>query len=113
MAGQSLASQNAIHEIVPNYYSVKEAIFPFAKFQNVDPILGPEMRSTGEVMGVGRTFAEAFGRAEEAASIKVPQPGKAFVSVRDADKSRVIEVAELLLEKRLQPGSHQRDRANI
>ncbi len=99
MAGQSLASQNAVREVIPNYYSVKEAIFPFAKFQNVDPILGPEMRSTGEVMGVGRTFADAFGRAEEAASIKVPQPGKAFVSVRDADKSRLIEVAELLLKK--------------
>ncbi len=99
MAGQSLASQNVTREIIPNYYSVKEAIFPFAKFQNVDPILGPEMRSTGEVMGVGRTFSEAFGRAEEAASIKVPQAGKAFVSVRDADKSRLVEVAEMLLKK--------------
>jgi carbamoyl-phosphate synthase large subunit len=99
MAGQSLASQNITREIIPNYYSVKEAIFPFAKFQNVDPILGPEMRSTGEVMGVGRSFAEAFGRAEEAASIKVPQAGKAFVSVRDADKSRLVEVAEMLLKK--------------
>ncbi|HWR95202.1 MAG TPA: carbamoyl-phosphate synthase large subunit [Arenimonas sp.] len=99
MAGQSLASQNATREIIPDYYSVKEAIFPFAKFQNVDPILGPEMRSTGEVMGVGRTFAEAFGRAEEAASIKVPQAGKAFVSVRDADKPRLVEVAEMLLKK--------------
>ena len=99
MAGQSLASQNITCEIIPNYYSVKEAIFPFAKFQNVDPILGPEMRSTGEVMGVGRTFVEAFGRAEEAASIKVPEVGKAFVSVRDADKSRLVEVAEMLLKK--------------
>ena len=99
MAGQSLLSQNITREIIPNYYSVKEAIFPFAKFQNVDPILGPEMRSTGEVMGVGRTFAEAFGRAEEAASINVPTPGKAFVSVRDADKSRLVEVAEMLLKK--------------
>ncbi len=99
MAGQSLASQNITREIIPNYYSVKEAIFPFAKFQNVDPILGPEMRSTGEVMGVGRTFVEAFGRAEEAASIKVPEAGKAFVSVRDADKSRLVEVAEMLLKK--------------
>ena len=99
MADQSLASQNITREIIPNYYSVKEAIFPFAKFQNVDPILGPEMRSTGEVMGVGRTFVEAFGRAEEAASIKVPEVGKAFVSVRDADKSRLVEVAELLLKK--------------
>jgi carbamoyl-phosphate synthase large subunit len=99
MAGQSLASQNATREVVPGYYSVKEAIFPFAKFQNVDPILGPEMRSTGEVMGVGRTFADAFGRAEEAASIKIPQVGKAFVSVREVDKPRVVEIAEALLKK--------------
>ena len=99
MVGQSLASQHATREIVPDYYSVKEAIFPFAKFQNVDPILGPEMRSTGEVMGVGRTFAEAFSRAEEAASIKAPPVGKAFVSVRDADKSRVLDVARLLIER--------------
>jgi len=99
MAGQSLASQGATREIIPEYFSVKEAIFPFAKFQNVDPILGPEMRSTGEVMGVGRTFAEAFGRAEEAASIKVPQAGKAFVSVRDADKPRLVEVAGMLLKR--------------
>ncbi len=97
MAGQSLASQGATKEIVPNYYSVKEAIFPFAKFQGVDPILGPEMRSTGEVMGVGRTFPEAFARAEEAASIKAPKPGKAFISVRDVDKLRVLDVAKQLL----------------
>ncbi len=99
MAGQSLASQGATKEIVPNYYSVKEAIFPFAKFQGVDPILGPEMRSTGEVMGVGRTFPEAFARAEEAASIKAPKPGKAFISVRDVDKSRVLDVANELLNQ--------------
>ena len=83
MAGKSLAEQGAIEEIVPDYYSVKEAIFPFAKFQGVDPILGPEMRSTGEVMGVGRNFGAAFARAQEAASIKAPPVGKAFVSVRD------------------------------
>jgi carbamoyl-phosphate synthase large subunit len=99
MAGRTLAAQNATREIVPGYYSVKEAIFPFAKFQNVDPILGPEMRSTGEVMGVGRTFAEAFGRAEEAASIRVPEPGKAFVSVREVDKPRLVEIAESLLKR--------------
>jgi carbamoyl-phosphate synthase large subunit len=81
MAGKSLAEQGATREIVPDYYSVKEAVFPFAKFQNVDPILGPEMRSTGEVMGVGRTFGAAFARAEEAANIRAPQPGKAFISV--------------------------------
>ena len=99
MVGQSLASQGAIKEIVPDYFSVKEAVFPFAKFQNVDPILGPEMRSTGEVMGVGRTFEEAFSRAEEAAGIKAPPVGKAFVSVRDADKPRVLDVARLLIER--------------
>jgi carbamoyl-phosphate synthase large subunit len=99
MVGQSLKAQKATREIIPGYYSVKEAIFPFAKFQGVDPILGPEMRSTGEVMGVGRTFPDAFGRAEEAASIKAPPLGQAFVSVRDADKPRVLDVARLLLER--------------
>ena len=99
MVGRSLASQGATREIVPAYYSVKEAVFPFAKFQNVDPILGPEMRSTGEVMGIGRTFADAFGRAEEAAGIKAPPVGKAFVSVRDGDKPRVLDVARLLVSR--------------
>jgi len=99
MVGQSLASQGATKEIVPNYFSVKEAIFPFAKFQGVDPILGPEMKSTGEVMGVGRTFPEAFARAEEAANIKAPKVGKAFISVRDVDKPRVLDVARELIGK--------------
>ena len=99
MAGQTLAEQGATKDLVPEYYSVKEAIFPFAKFQNVDPILGPEMRSTGEVMGVGRTFADAFGRAEEAANIRAPKPGKVFISVRDADKPRVVDVAASLIER--------------
>jgi transcription elongation factor GreA len=84
---------------VPDYYSVKEAIFPFAKFQGVDPILGPEMRSTGEVMGVGRTFNAAFARAQEAGGIKAPPVGKAFVSVRDPDKKRVLPVAKALLAR--------------
>jgi carbamoyl-phosphate synthase large subunit len=99
MVGRSLVAQGATREIVPEYYSVKEAVFPFAKFQGVDPILGPEMRSTGEVMGVGRTFADAFGRAEEAAGIKAPPVGKAFVSVRDGDKPRVLDVARLLVDR--------------
>jgi carbamoyl-phosphate synthase large subunit len=99
MVGQSLAEQGATEEIVPDYWSVKEAIFPFAKFQNVDPILGPEMRSTGEVMGVGRSFGAAFARAQEAASIRVPPRGKAFVSVRDPDKLRLLPVAELLVKQ--------------
>jgi carbamoyl-phosphate synthase large subunit len=99
MAGMTLAEQGALKAIVPDYYSVKEAIFPFAKFQGVDPILGPEMRSTGEVMGVGRSFSAAFARAQEAGGIKAPPLGKAFVSVRDPDKQRVLPVAKLLLER--------------
>ncbi|MCR6496089.1 carbamoyl-phosphate synthase large subunit [Thermomonas sp. S9] len=99
MAGKTLAEQGATREIVPSYFSVKEAVFPFAKFQNVDPILGPEMRSTGEVMGVGRSFAAAFARAEEAANIRAPQPGKAFISVRDPDKPRVLDVARTMLAR--------------
>ncbi|MEO7063227.1 MAG: carbamoyl-phosphate synthase large subunit, partial [Dokdonella sp.] len=99
MVGQSLASQNATREIVPKYYSVKEAIFPFLKFQNVDPILGPEMRSTGEVMGVGRSFGAAFARAHEAAGIAPPKPGKAFLSVRDADKELLLDVARDLIRR--------------
>jgi carbamoyl-phosphate synthase large subunit len=82
---------------VPDYFSVKEAVFPFAKFQNVDPILGPEMRSTGEVMGVGRNFGAAFARAQEAANIRVPPVGRAFVSVRDPDKERLLPVAQALI----------------
>ncbi len=99
MAGMTLAEQGATEEIVPSYYSVKEAVFPFAKFQNVDPILGPEMRSTGEVMGVGRSFEAAFARAEEAANIRAPQPGKTFISVRDPDKARVLPVAKYMIER--------------
>jgi len=78
---------------------VKEAIFPFLKFQNVDPILGPEMRSTGEVMGVGRNFGAAFARAHEAANIAAPATGKAFLSVREGDKARLLPVARELLKR--------------
>ncbi|MGY1457629.1 MULTISPECIES: carbamoyl-phosphate synthase large subunit [unclassified Luteimonas] len=99
MAGRTLAEQGVTEEVVPGYYSVKEAIFPFAKFQGVDPILGPEMRSTGEVMGVGQNFGAAFARAQEAAGIRAPTPGKAFVSVRDPDKKRLLPVAHALLER--------------
>ena len=83
MAGQSLASQGVTREIVPPYYSVKEAVFPFIKFPGVDTILGPEMKSTGEVMGVGHTFAEAFVKSQLAAGVRLPKGGKAFLSVRD------------------------------
>jgi carbamoyl-phosphate synthase large subunit len=99
MVGRTLAEQRATHEVVPSYTSVKEAIFPFLKFQNVDPILGPEMRSTGEVMGVGATFGEAFAKAHEAANIAAPRVGKAFISVRDPDKARVLPVARELLRR--------------
>ena len=86
MTGRSLADQGVSEEIVPPYFSVKESVFPFIKFPGVDPILGPEMKSTGEVMGVGRSFGEAFGNAQLAAGILLPERGRAFVSVRDADK---------------------------
>ncbi|MBB1089269.1 carbamoyl-phosphate synthase large subunit [Lysobacter sp. SG-8] len=100
MAGFTLEEQGATREIIPDYYSVKEAIFPFAKFQGVDPILGPEMRSTGEVMGVGRSFGAAMARAQEAGGIKaLPGEGKVFVSVRDPDKQRVLPVARDLVAK--------------
>jgi carbamoyl-phosphate synthase large subunit len=99
MVGRTLAEQGATREVVPSYWSVKEAIFPFLKFQNVDPILGPEMRSTGEVMGVGASFGEAFAKAHEAANIRAPKVGKAFISVRDADKERVLPVAKELLRR--------------
>ncbi len=99
MTGRSLVAQGRMQEVIPHYYSVKEAIFPFAKFQNVDPILGPEMRSTGEVMGVGRNFGEAFARAHEAAGIKAPRVGKVFISVRDVDKPRSVDMAMDLIRR--------------
>jgi carbamoyl-phosphate synthase large subunit len=99
MVGKTLAEQGCTKEVVPHYYSVKEAIFPFAKFQGVDPILGPEMRSTGEVMGVGPSFGSAFAKAHEAANIGAPRAGKAFISVRDPDKPRVVAVAQELLRR--------------
>jgi len=97
MAGRSLVSLGATREVIPSYYSVKEAIFPFLKFQNVDPILGPEMRSTGEVMGVGRSFGAAFARGHEAAGIRTLTVGKAFLSVRDSDKDRLLTVAKEII----------------
>lgn len=99
MAGKTLPEQGVTHEVIPGYYAVKEAIFPFVKFPNVDPILGPEMRSTGEVMGVGRSFGAAFARGHDAAGIKTPPKGKVFVSVRDADKEQLVPVAKDLLAR--------------
>jgi carbamoyl-phosphate synthase large subunit len=98
MAGQSLAQQGITREVIPPYYSVKEAVFPFIKFPGVDTILGPEMKSTGEVMGVGDTFAEAFVKSQLAASVKMPNDGKVFISVREADKSGVVEIARSLVQ---------------
>ena len=98
MVGQSLAAQNVTEEIVPPYFSVKEAVFPFIKFPGVDTILGPEMKSTGEVMGVGETFAEAFLKSQLAAGVKLPLRGNVFISLKDADKPRAIELAKILVE---------------
>jgi carbamoyl-phosphate synthase large subunit len=98
MAGQSLMQQGVTREIIPPYFSVKEAVFPFIKFPGVDTILGPEMKSTGEVMGVGHTFAEAFVKSQLAAGVRLPKGGKAFLSVRNADKERAVEVGRALTE---------------
>jgi len=98
MAGTSLQAQGVLTEIQPPYYSVKEAVFPFSKFPGVDPLLGPEMKSTGEVMGVGMTFGEAFIKSQLAAGVKLPTVGTVFLSVRDADKGKVVEVARKLSE---------------
>jgi carbamoyl-phosphate synthase large subunit len=93
MAGVTLARQGITKEVIPPYYSVKEAVFPFIKFPGVDTILGPEMKSTGEVMGMGKTFAEAFVKSQLAAGVKLPVAGKIFISVRQSDKARVVEIA--------------------
>ena len=98
MAGRSLDDQGIVGEIIPPYYSVKEAVFPFVKFPGVDTILGPEMKSTGEVMGVGRTFAEAFVKSQLGAGVRLPTCGKAFISVKHADRPKAIEVARELVE---------------
>jgi carbamoyl-phosphate synthase large subunit len=98
MAGQTLESQGIQGEVIPDYYSVKEAVFPFIKFPGVDTILGPEMKSTGEVMGVGESFAEAFVKSQLAASIKLPKDGKAFLSVREEDKTGIVEIASALTQ---------------
>ena len=97
MAGQSLKSQGITKEVTPTFFSVKEAVFPFIKFPGVDVILGPEMKSTGEVMGVGKTFAEAFVKSQLAAGVKMPTGGTAFMSVRNADKPKAEEIARTLI----------------
>jgi carbamoyl-phosphate synthase large subunit len=93
MAGQTLAAQGITKEVVPHYFSVKEAVFPFVKFPGVDTILGPEMKSTGEVMGVGETFGEAFVKSQMAASVNLPESGTVFISVKNADKPKAVLAA--------------------
>ncbi len=96
MTGNSLIAQNITEEVIPAYYSVKEAVFPFIKLPGVDTILGPEMKSTGEVMGMGATFAEAFVKSQLATDVRLPAAGKIFISVRQSDKPHAIEIARNL-----------------
>jgi carbamoyl-phosphate synthase large subunit len=93
MLGQSLADQGLTREIVPAHISVKEAVFPFLRFPGVDTLLGPEMKSTGEVMGIDQTFGLAFAKSQLAAGQNLPQAGSVFISVRDRDKSLILPVA--------------------
>lgn len=99
MVGQSLASQNVTDEVIPPYYSVKEVVIPFAKFHGVDPLIGPEMRSTGEVMGVGENFVQAYAKANLGAGTPVPNKGKVLLSLRDNDKNRAVELGKAMLQK--------------
>jgi len=98
MAGQTLASQGIAKEVTPPYFSVKEAVFPFVKFPGVDTILGPEMKSTGEVMGVGKTFGEAFVKSQLGAGTNLPTSGKVFLTVKNSDKPRAVDIARQLVE---------------
>ncbi|WP_417067245.1 carbamoyl-phosphate synthase large subunit [Niveibacterium terrae] len=98
MAGRSLKDQGVTAEIIPPFFAVKEAVFPFAKFPGVDTILGPEMKSTGEVMGVGRSFAEAFVKSQLAAGVRLPTSGKAFISVKMTDRPNAVGIARELVD---------------
>ncbi|MGH8595429.1 MAG: carbamoyl-phosphate synthase large subunit, partial [Gammaproteobacteria bacterium] len=97
MTGQRLSELGAPMAKDPAYFSVKEAVFPFAKFPGVDPLLGPEMKSTGEVMGIGATFGEAFAKSQQAAGMTLPTGGTAFISVRERDKPQAVELARSLV----------------
>ncbi len=99
MVGKTLKEQGMTKECIPGYYSVKEAVFPFVKFPGVDPLLGPEMKSTGEVMGVGKTFGEAFAKSQRAAGVDLSLNGKVLMSIREADKPKVVEIAQMLIAK--------------
>ena len=99
MVGKSLKQQGVTEERIPKYFSVKEAVFPFIKFPGVDPLLGPEMKSTGEAMGVGKTFGEAFAKSQRACGVDLSHSGKVLISIRDADKPKLPEVARMLIAK--------------
>jgi len=99
MTGKKLAQMGYLEERVPNYFSVKEAVFPFIKFPEADPILGPEMKSTGEVMGTGRTFGEAYAKAQAASGVTLPRSGVALLSVRERDKPGAVELGKRLIER--------------
>ena len=99
MVNVTLADQGATTQRIPGFYSVKEAVFPFVKFPEADPILGPEMKSTGEVMGTGRSFAEAYAKAQIASGVTLPRRGTAFLSVRDRDKPAAVKLAQLLIDR--------------
>jgi len=96
MVGETLSKQGFVNQRTPEYYSVKEAVFPFIKFPGADPILGPEMKSTGEVMGVGRNFGEAYAKAQLASGVILPRQGAALLSVRERDKEGAIELGKIL-----------------
>jgi carbamoyl-phosphate synthase large subunit len=99
MVGESLAKQGYVNQRTPEYFSVKESVFPFIKFPGADPILGPEMKSTGEVMGIGRSFGEAYAKAQLASGVVLPRQGAALLSVRDRDKDGAVELAKILVEQ--------------
>ncbi len=99
MTGKTLAIQGRTAERIPPYFSVKEAVFPFIKFPEADPILGPEMKSTGEVMGTGHTFGEAYAKAQAASGVVLPTRGLCFISVRDRDKPAAVPLARMLIER--------------
>ena len=99
MAGTSLKEQGVTKEVVPNNYAVKESVFPFVKFPGVDPLLGPEMKSTGEVMGVGETFGMAFAKAQLGAGVNLPTKGRVFISVRERDREHAVSLAKELAAK--------------
>ena len=99
MIGESLAEQGYVNQRVPPYYSVKESVFPFERFTGADPILGPEMKSTGEVMGIGRSFGEAYAKAQLASGVVLPRQGAALLSVRDCDKDAAVGLAKILVDR--------------